>query len=193
MNLNPFRASISRPARSPQGSSPPLAARLSPGPRVLFAAAAASLIAVLAIIGTSTDVGQLTFHGPDLALWSAQSPVVQAHVGAALFALATGAGILLRRKGDRLHKILGWSWVVMMTATAATSLFILELNHGSFSLIHGLSAYTLVALPLGVMAARSGNIRAHRSTMMSMFTGALIIAGLFTFLPGRLMWDLFVS
>jgi uncharacterized membrane protein len=29
--------------------------------------------------------------------------------------------------------------------------------------------------------------------MMSMFTGALIIAGLFTFLPGRLMWDLFVS
>jgi uncharacterized membrane protein len=193
MNLNPFRASISRPARSPQGSSPPIAARLSPGPRVLFAAAAASLIAVLAIIGASTDVGQLTFHGPDLALWSAQSPVVQAHVGAALFALATGAGILLRRKGDRLHKILGWSWVVMMTATAATSLFILELNHGSFSLIHGLSAYTLVALPLGVMAARSGNIRAHRSTMMSMFTGALIIAGLFTFLPGRLMWDLFVS
>lgn len=193
MNLNPFRASTGRSASSAEGTAPSLAARLRPGPRILVAAAGASLIAVLAIITSLRDVRTLTFHGPDAALWSAQSPVVQAHVIAALIALAAGAFILLRRKGDRLHRILGWSWSVMMAGTAGTSLFIMELNHGHFSLIHGLSAYTLIALPLGIMAARARNIRAHRSMMMSMFTGALIIAGLFTFIPGRLMWDLFVS
>jgi len=29
--------------------------------------------------------------------------------------------------------------------------------------------------------------------MTGMFTGGMLIAGLFTFLPGRLMWDLFFA
>jgi uncharacterized membrane protein len=169
------------------------ASRFVPGPRLLLAASIASLLAVLAIIASSTDLGSVRFHGPDIALWNAQSPILSAHVIAAVIALLIGAVILLGRKGDRLHRVLGWTWVLAMTITAGASLFILELNHGSFSLIHALSAYTLISLPLGVFAARRGDIRAHRATMTMMFTGALIVAGLFTFLPGRLMFDLFVS
>ena len=42
-------------------------------------------------------------------------------------------------------------------------------------------------LTLGVMAARTQNIRRHKITMVSIFFGALLIAGLFAFMPGRIM------
>jgi uncharacterized membrane protein len=42
-------------------------------------------------------------------------------------------------------------------------------------------------LVVAVVAARSHHVRAHKITMMSIFAGALIIAGLFTLVPGRLM------
>lgn len=37
--------------------------------------------------------------------------------------------------------------------------------------------------------ARRHNVRAHRLTMIFIFTGALVIAGFFTFVPGRIMHD----
>jgi uncharacterized membrane protein len=42
-------------------------------------------------------------------------------------------------------------------------------------------------LVLGVMAARRHNVRSHKFTMIGIFFGALVIAGLFTFVPGRIM------
>jgi uncharacterized membrane protein len=42
-------------------------------------------------------------------------------------------------------------------------------------------------LPLGVWHARRHAVQRHRWTMISLFTGALVIAGLFAFLPGRIM------
>ncbi len=38
-----------------------------------------------------------------------------------------------------------------------------------------------------VLAARRGNIRRHGSAMASLFVGALVVAGAFTLLPGRIM------
>jgi len=38
-----------------------------------------------------------------------------------------------------------------------------------------------------VMHARRRNIKAHRLTMISIFVGALLITGLFTLLPQRLI------
>jgi len=37
------------------------------------------------------------------------------------------------------------------------------------------------------MYARRGNIRGHKRSMIGLFAGALIIAGIFTFVPGRIM------
>lgn len=44
---------------------------------------------------------------------------------------------------------------------------------------------------MGIAAARGGEIRAHARHMTGMFTCGMRIAGLLTFLPGRLMWDPF--
>ena len=42
-------------------------------------------------------------------------------------------------------------------------------------------------LPLGVWHARRHDVQHHRWTMIGLFSGALVIAGFFTFAPGRIM------
>ena len=42
-------------------------------------------------------------------------------------------------------------------------------------------------LPLAVWRAHTHQVVAHRRAMIGLFSGALVIAGLFTLLPGRIM------
>jgi uncharacterized membrane protein len=58
---------------------------------------------------------------------------------------------------------------------------------GPWSPIHLLSILVLVTLPLAVIHARRHDIAQHRIAMLVLFTDALVIAGGFTFLPGRIM------
>jgi uncharacterized membrane protein len=58
---------------------------------------------------------------------------------------------------------------------------------GPWSLIHLLSIYMLAVLPLAVLQARRHRIKAHRQSMIGLFIGALVLAGLLTLLPGRVM------
>lgn len=130
-------------------------------------------------------------HAPDWAL-AAQLPwVVQLHIVAALSALAIGTIILLRPKGRGLHKALGWSWVAAMGTTAISSLFITGLNGNFWSIIHLLSGWTIVGLPMAVYAIRSRKVESHRRAMTGMFVGGLLVAGAFTFIPGRFMFEFF--
>ncbi|MBC6981570.1 DUF2306 domain-containing protein [Caulobacter sp. 17J80-11] len=130
-------------------------------------------------------------HVPDFALVAAAKPAIQLHLATALLALAIGTILLLGVKGNRLHRALGWTWVIAMATTAVSSLFIRELNHGALSFIHLLSGWTIVGLPMAVYAARRHKVAQHRRSMTGMFVGGLILAGLLAFLPGRLMWELF--
>lgn len=115
-------------------------------------------------------------------------PVIASHAFAAIVALVAGALQLALPKGTLLHKSLGYLWVALMIWTAASSLFIHEIRLlGPFSPIHLLSLVTLVTVPLAVLAARSGKIASHKAMMRSLYFWALIVAGLFTFLPGRIM------
>jgi uncharacterized membrane protein len=132
-------------------------------------------------------------HAPDLSLIAAAPTVIQVHLTAALTALAIGIALMMRVKGTGLHKILGWTWVIAMGITAVSSLFIRGINHGHFSFIHLLSGWTIVALPGAVYAIRRGKVAAHRRAMTGMFVGGLLLAGLFTFIPGRLMWSVFLG
>jgi uncharacterized membrane protein len=50
-----------------------------------------------------------------------------------------------------------------------------------------LAIFTLAMLPLAVWHARHHAVEQHRRAMISIFLGALVIAGLFTFMPGRIM------
>jgi len=158
---------------------------------ILLALAAATAVVLLG--PALLRAAGATPHAPDVALFAAQPWVIQLHVLAAVGAVCLGGIILSLRKGDGRHRTLGWAWVVLMAGAAGSSLFIVGLNGDFWSLIHILSGWTLVALPIGVWAARTRNVKRHRHTMTGLFWGASIIAGLFTFLPGRLMWKLFLG
>lgn len=116
------------------------------------------------------------------------APVVQIHAFVALAAFLLGVVQLTAPKGTIPHRAVGWTWVVLMTVIAVSSFWIHGFRIiGPFSPIHLLSIFTLVMLPLAIMHARRHNVSRHRNAMISIFTGALVIAGLFTFAPGRIM------
>jgi uncharacterized membrane protein len=58
-------------------------------------------------------------------------------------------------------------------------------------LIHLLSGWVIVALPMAIYAIRRGNVRAHRRHMAAIFVAGLVVAGAFTFIPGRFMFQFF--
>jgi len=103
---------------------------------------------------------------------------------------AFGLGLvqLFRRKGDFPHRTLGYIWVSLMLLIAASSFWIHGMNQwNGFSVIHVLSIWVLFYTPFAVMMARRGNISAHKKGMIGLYAGALLIAGFFTFMPGRIM------
>jgi len=106
----------------------------------------------------------------------------------ALTAVVLGGIQLATEKGTRLHRALGYVWVLMMAYVALSSFFIFELRIiGPFSPIHLLSILVLYSLWHGVRAARRGDIASHQRTMKSLYLFGLIITGFFTLLPGRAM------
>jgi len=117
-----------------------------------------------------------------------QAPALyQLHALLALGALVLGAAQLALPKGRLPHRAMGYVWVGLMAAIALSSFGIRELHPGSFSFIHAISLVTLVVLPFAVLHARRHRVRRHAIAMVSLFVGALIIAGAFTLLPGRIM------
>lgn len=121
------------------------------------------------------------------------SPFLQAHIAGAVSSFLIGAVLMLGVKGRTFHRVLGYTWVATMTVTAVSSFFLTGLNGDSYSFIHILSGWTVIVLPMAIAAARRRNIAKHRKEMTSLFFGGMLIAGLFSFLPGRLMWHLFFT
>jgi uncharacterized membrane protein len=132
-------------------------------------------------------------HLPDFSLLNGQPPAILTHLAGALLALGLGLMQLVGPKGTTAHRLIGWSWCLLMLAVAGSSLFIHVLNRGGFSLIHLLSAWVLIATPLAILAARRGKIATHANFMQGLFYFGLITAGIYTFFPGRLMWRLFLG
>ena len=130
-------------------------------------------------------------HWPNLSLIAQVPLVIQIHLMAALAAFAIATFQILGPKGTTLHRTLGWIWVLFMGTVAISSLWIKLINRGHFSVIHILSLVTLVALPILVYAARTHKVDLHKRTARNLYLGALIGAGVFTFFPGRLMWQIF--
>ena len=116
------------------------------------------------------------------------APAIQIHAFAAMSAFALGIVQLTAPKGTLPHRAIGWLWVGLMVAICVTSFWIQDLRvWGPWSPIHLLSIFTLAMLPVAVLHARGHRVQKHRNAMITMFAGALLIAGLFTFMPGRIM------
>lgn len=126
----------------------------------------------------------------NLAPLLAAGPAVHIHLAATLAALVLGMAMLIRRKGTGWHKRLGWLWVLLMLTAAVSSFWITGLNAGRFSPIHALSVLVLVAVPAAIYAIRHGRVQTHRRAMMMLYFTGLVLPGLFTLLPMRLLGGL---
>jgi len=116
------------------------------------------------------------------------APAIPLHAFAAMAAFVLGLLQFASPKGTLPHRTVGWIWVALMLVVAISALWIHQIRLlGPFSPIHFLSIFTLVMLPLAVWKAHSHQVAAHRRIMISLFLGALLIAGLLTLLPGRIM------
>ena len=116
------------------------------------------------------------------------SMAIQLHAFSAIAAFGLGVVQLAAPKGTLPHRTVGWIWVVLMAVVCISAFFIHQLRvWGSWSPIHLLAIFTLAVLPLAVINAHRHKVGRHQIQMVSMFVGALVIAGIFTFLPGRIM------
>ena len=116
------------------------------------------------------------------------APQIPLHAFAAMAAFVLGLVQFAAPKGTLPHRTIGWIWVALMALVAVSSFWIHQIRLlGPFSPIHLLSIFTLAMLPFGVWFAHRHRVADHRRVMVLMFSGALVIAGLFTLLPGRIM------
>src|SRR6266481_1404080 len=116
------------------------------------------------------------------------APAIPLHAFAAMTAFLLGVVQLAAPKGTLPHRTLGWIWAGLMVSVAVSSFWIHQIRLvGPWSPIHLLSIFTPIMLVIGVMAARGHDVRRHKITMISIFAGALLVAGLFTLAPGRIM------
>jgi len=115
-------------------------------------------------------------------------PQIPIHAFAAMAAFVLGIVQFATPKGTLPHRTVGWIWVALMATVAASSFWIHQIRLiGPWSPIHLLSIFVLITLPLAVWRAHRHDVADHRRIMIMLFTGALVIAGLFTLLPGRIM------
>lgn len=117
--------------------------------------------------------------------------IVYLHLATVLPAFALGTLLLLSKKGTRLHKAMGRTYLVLMLATAGIALSLPAqlgptlLEH--FGPIHALCFVVGFSVPRGWLAARRGDIKTHRMVMTQLYFLGLVLSGLFTLTPGRLI------
>ena len=123
-----------------------------------------------------------------LAPLLAATAAIQIHAIAASAAFGLGLVQFAAPKGTLPHRTIGWIWVALMIVVSVSAFFIHEIRlWGPWSPIHFLAIFTLIVLPIAVWHAHSHAVKKHRNRMAALFIGALVVAGAFTLLPGRIM------
>lgn len=116
------------------------------------------------------------------------------HLATVLPAAVLGTVVLFMKKGTAVHRTLGKVYMALMAFTGLWTLLLPAYigprlwNH--FGLLHLLSLLTLWTVPTALKAARKGNIRGHKSAMLQLYIGGILIAGSFAlFAPGRYLHE----
>lgn len=159
------------------------------GAKDLSRFAKGAMLVVAAVLAGATIVAVArVLMGLTPSTYEAKQVAVLVHLSSVLPAVPLGLWVLLARKGDATHKLLGRIWAALMLVAAGSAIFIRNMNHGQFGWIHLFVPLVFITLYRAIRAARAGNIAAHRRHMWGMYAGALLLPGLFAFLPGRLLW-----
>lgn len=111
--------------------------------------------------------------------------LLASHVIAALFVLVIGPVQILRRRRDRIHRTMGYLWVAAMYYVCFSSFWIV--SDGHFSWLHGLSAFTIVTVTLGLVSAIRGDIKSHLANMVGSYIGIAVAFIFAVSVPGRLI------
>lgn len=117
------------------------------------------------------------------------------HLATVVPAFALGTISLIIKKGTNIHKSIGRVYMVLMLFTAIVTLFMeaqvgpTVFNH--FGWIHLFSFLTIYTVPTAYTAIKKGNLKVHKRKMILLYFGAIIIAGGFTFMPGRYLHSVF--
>ena len=74
------------------------------------------------------------------------------HLGFAAFGLVAGAVQLLRRKGDRIHRALGYAYVFAMIISNATALMLYRFT-GTFNVFHAGAIVNFACIIAGMIPA----------------------------------------
>lgn len=117
------------------------------------------------------------------------------HLGSVIPAFIIGTILLIIKKGTNTHKVFGRIYMILMLITAFITLLMPAevgpkvLNH--FGWIHLFSFLTIYTIPSAYLAIKKGDIKSHKRKMILLYFGAIIIAGSFTFFPGRYLYNLF--
>lgn len=115
------------------------------------------------------------------------------HLATVVPAFFIGGLQFLKRKGTATHRLLGKVYMACMLTTGFITLAMPAhvgpqfLNH--FGMIHIFSLMALISVPTAYFAARHGDIRIHRYSMISLYIGGILIAGAFAFSPGRMLHE----
>ena len=106
--------------------------------------------------------------------------------------------LLASRKGSPSHRVIGKIYLTLMSITCVAAFFIPSFTPFSIGvgpirlgLIHLFIPLTVNGIWQTRRALRTGNIRLHKASMRGMYFGGMIIAGLLTFIPGRIMYRIF--
>jgi uncharacterized membrane protein len=118
------------------------------------------------------------------------------HLATVVPCFIIGTLLMLIKKGTKTHKNFGRIYMILMMITAIITLFMQSqvgpkiFNH--FGWIHLFSFLTIYTVPTAYWAIKNGNVEAHKRKMILLYFGAIIIAGGFTFTPGRYLYEMFL-
>ncbi len=138
---------------------------------------------------TVAALGNMAFSGLNIPGPLRRGAVI-VHLCTVLLALPLGIAQLVLPKGTLRHRAMGYLWCALMTVTAIVSFTVHTINPGGVDPIHIFSVITLISVPMIIYFGRTGRVAQHQRTVLSLMVGALVIAGLFTFLPGRALGQL---
>jgi uncharacterized membrane protein len=121
---------------------------------------------------------------------------IRIHVFTIIPAFLIGVWMLWgSRKGSTAHRLTGGLYLTLMLVSVVSAVFIdavvlpwVQVSGLTLGPIHLLVLYTLLGIGQAVQALQRGDYARHGAAMRGVFFGGLLIAGVFTLLPGRIMY-----